>query len=215
MKFSFDGIIVLSLHKTLRFMKSFSQVSIKDLETIFGIKTVKGNFIPSVENELIPSWLQHIIENRRASLATMRSEKSISEALIAPILMAVEEKYKDKITLFSGEPLATDELSGICDFIITKDPAAFDPKGGYFILVEAKKQDLLSGVPQCIAEMYAAQVLNDNNETVFGCVSTGLEWIFIKLENKIATTDPTIFTITETSTILGVFTYLIVGLAKT
>ena len=196
-------------------MKSFSQVSIKDLETIFGIKTVKGNFIPSVENELIPSWLQHIIENRRASLATMRSEKSISEALIAPILMAVEEKYKDKITLFSGEPLATDELSGICDFIITKDPAAFDPKGGYFILVEAKKQDLLSGVPQCIAEMYAAQVLNDNNETVFGCVSTGLEWIFIKLENKIATTDPTIFTITETSTILGVFTYLIVGLAKT
>ena len=34
--------------------------------------------------------------------------------------MAVEEKYRDKITIFSGEPLITEDLSGICDFLITK-----------------------------------------------------------------------------------------------
>ena len=190
-------------------MKSFSQVSIKDLETMFGVNIVKGSFVPSNSSVLVPSWLQHIIDTRRASLATMRSEKSISEALIAPILMAVEDNHKDKITLFSGEPLVTDELSGICDFIITKDTTAFDPKGGYFILVESKKQDLFSGIPQCVAEMYAAQILNGNDDTVYGCVSIGIEWLFIKLEGKIATIDSTIFTIIEVDKILGVFGWLV------
>jgi hypothetical protein len=190
-------------------MKSFSQVTRIDLLKDFGVNIIQGNFLPYVESVPVPSWLQHIIESRRSSLATMRTEKSISEALIAPVLMAVEDEYKDKIRVFSGEPLATEELWGVCDFLITKDPSAFDPQGGYFILVEAKKQDLLSGVPQCVAEMYAAQQLNGNDDTVYGCVSIGVEWIFIKLEGKIATTDSTIFTITELDKILGVFGWIV------
>lgn len=190
-------------------MKSFSQITRIDLSKDFEINIFQGIFLPQVESVPVPSWLQHVIESRRGSLATMRTEKSISEAFIAPILMAVEDEYKDKIRVFSGEPLITDELSGVCDFLITKDPKAFDPQGGYFILVEAKKQDLLSGVPQCVAEMYAAQTLNGNSDTVYGCVSIGVEWIFIKLEGKNATTDPTIFTITEVDKILGVFGWII------
>ena len=190
-------------------MKSFSQITQTELEREFGVSIVGGRFLPKVESWIIPSWLEHTLAHRRASFATMRSEKSISEALIAPVLMAVEERYKDKITIFSGEPLITDELSGICDFLITKDPTAFDPQGGYFVLVEAKKQDLLSGVPQCVAEMYAAQTLNGNSDIVYGCVSIGVEWIFIKLEGKIATADSTIFTISEVDKILGVFGWII------
>ena len=115
---------------------------------------------------------------------------------------------QNKITVFSGEPLATAELSGICDFLITKGKL-LEPKSGYLVLVEAKKQDLLSGIPQCVAEMYAAQQLNGNNDTVYGCVSTGLEWIFLKLEYKTAFADPTIFSITEIPKILGVFGWII------
>jgi hypothetical protein len=192
-------------------MKSFSQITRIELLKDFGVSIVQGVFLPHVEPVPVPSWLQHVIESRRGSLATMRTEKSISEAFIAPVLMAVEDKYKDLIRVFSGEPLITEELSGVCDFLITKDPMAFDPQGGYFVLVEAKRQDLLSGVPQCVAEMYAAQTLNENNDTVYGCVSIGVEWIFIKLEEKIATTDPTIFTITEVDKILGVFGWIVNG----
>jgi hypothetical protein len=190
-------------------MKAFSQVTRIDLQKDFGVSIIQDKFLPPIEPFVVPSWLQHIIESRRSSLATMRTEKSISEALIAPVLMAVEDRFKDSIRLFSGEPLTTDELWGVCDFLITKDPTALDPQGGYFVLVEAKKQDLLSGIPQCVAEMYAAQQLNGNDDTVYGCVSIGVEWIFIKLEGKIATTDPTIFTITEVDKILGVFGWLV------
>ena len=190
-------------------MKSFSQVTRIELQKEFGLSIDRGKFLPSIEPSPVPSWLVTVLNFRKESLATMRTEKSISEALIAPVLMSVQEMYRDKISVFSGEPLITEVLSGICDFLITKDPTAFDPEGGYFVLVEAKKQDLFSGIPQCVAEMYAAQILNGNDDTVYGCVSIGIEWLFIKLDGKVATIDPTIFTITEVDKILGVFGWLI------
>ncbi len=190
-------------------MKAFSQITQTELENEFGISIVGGRFLPEVEPWIIPSWLEHTLAYRRNSFATMRTEKSISEALIAPILMAVEERYRDKITIFSGEPLITEDLSGVCDFLITKVPIAISPRESYFVLVEAKRQDLFSGIPQCVAEMYAAQILNENDDTVYGCVSIGVQWIFIKLEGKVATTDPTIFTITEVDKILGVFGWIV------
>lgn len=190
-------------------MKSFSQVSSTDLAEMFGITITGGKFLPAVDKIPVPDWLNHIIETRKRNLATMRTEKAISEALIAPLLMAVQEMYSDKITVFSGEPMAISELSGVCDFLITKSPEAYEPKGGYFVLVEAKKNDILSGIPQCIAEMYVAQTLNENKDTVYGCVSTGLEWLFIKLEDKIATTHSNVFTISEADTILGIFGWMV------
>ncbi len=190
-------------------MKSFSLITTLELSREFGINIEGGEFLPEVEATPAPFWLNHIIESRRGNLKIMRNEKAISEGLIAPILMAVQEIHKDKISVYSGEPLVTAELSGICDFLITRDPKAFDPKGGYFILVEAKKNDLLSGIPQCVAEMYAAQILNGNDDTVYGCVSTGLEWLFIKLENKTATTHLNVFTISEVDKILGVFGWIV------
>ena len=190
-------------------MKSFSQITPIDLSSEFGVAIVGDSFLPSIEPVAVPSWLSHVIDSNKKKLTTMRNEKSISEALIAPMLMAVQEINQDRITIFSGEPLITDELSGVCDFLITRDTRALDPQGGYFILVEAKKNDLLSGIPQCVAEMYAAQILNKNNDTVYGCVSTGLEWIFIKLENKVATTHLNVYTISEVDKILGVFGWII------
>ncbi len=190
-------------------MKTFSQISSADLEQMFGINIIQKKFIPTVDFIQVPSWLEHIIEHQKGNLAMLRNEKAISEVIIAPVLMAVQQLFADKITVFSGEPMATDELSGTCDFLITKDPQAYEPKGGYFILVEAKKNDLLSGISQCVAEMYAAQILNKNNEIVYGCVSTGFEWLFIKIENKTATMHPDVFTITELPRILGVFAWII------
>lgn len=97
-------------------MKTFSQITRTDLSKQFGVNIVGDSFLPTIEPISIPSWLEHVIDSNRNNLTTMRNEKSISEALIAPILMAVQEIFKDRITIFSGEPLITDELSGVCDF---------------------------------------------------------------------------------------------------
>jgi hypothetical protein len=191
-------------------MKSFSQVTRTDLQELFGLNIIKEKFVPAdIQQIPLPSWLDFVLESRRDNLASLRNEKSISESIIAPILMAVQHLFADKITVFSGESITTEELWGTCDFFITKDPKAYDPQNGYLVLVEAKKNDLFSGVPQCVAEMYAAQKLNNNDDPVYGCVSTGLEWLFIKLDNKTATTHPEVFTISEVPKILGIFGWII------
>jgi hypothetical protein len=54
----------------------------------------------------------------------------------------------------------------------------------YFLLVEAKQDKFAEGWAQCLAEMVAAQKLNNDLPiTVFGIVSNGEKWEFGKLED--------------------------------
>jgi hypothetical protein len=55
-------------------------------------------------------------------------------------------------------------------------------------LVEAKKEDLNLGLGQCLAEMVAAQIFNQKNDraidTIYGIVTSGTNWRFLKLINQ-------------------------------
>ena len=87
-------------------MKSFSQITRIELLKEFGVNIVSNSFLPIIEGIKAPSWLEHVIENRKKNMATMRTEKSISEALIAPVLMSVQETYRDKISVFLANHLS-------------------------------------------------------------------------------------------------------------
>ncbi|MCU0340938.1 MAG: hypothetical protein MUE30_13725 [Spirosomaceae bacterium] len=188
---------------------SFSQVTFELLRKEFQIKTIEDSFLPAITPVAAPDWLRHLLQLSDPTKTFLKSEKAISEAVIAPILFAVRERFHDKIGLFSGEPLVTEQLSGICDFIISTDPKSFIPETPIIVLVEAKKHDILAGIPQCVAEMYAAQQLNTDQKPVLGCVTTGLQWAFLKLENNLAITDSNILSIKELENILGVFHWFI------
>ena len=60
-----------------------------------------------------------------------------------------------------------------------------------FTVVEAKKGDIESGFPQCIAQMIAAEMFNLKDGTVlsaiYGAVTTGDVWRFLKLSGGGAT----------------------------
>jgi hypothetical protein len=188
---------------------SFSQVTFEMLRKDFQIKTIEESFLPTITPVSPPAWLQHLLQLSDTTKTFLKSEKAISEAVIAPVLFAVRERFQDKIGLFSGEPLVTEKLAGICDFIISADPKSFIPETPIIVLVEAKKHDILAGIPQCVAEMYAAQQLNTDQQPVFGCVTTGLQWAFLKLENNLAVTDPNVLTIKELDGILGTLSWFI------
>jgi hypothetical protein len=58
----------------------------------------------------------------------------------------------------------------------------------YFLLVEAKQDNFENGWAQCLAEMIAAQKLNEKPEQeVFGIVSNGEVWQFGQLKANIFT----------------------------
>jgi hypothetical protein len=179
-------------------MLVYSQATFQDLRDRFGVTVESEAFLPAVSPYPLPEWLRHYLTINQLSPALAKSEKAVSEMLIAPILSAVKERNADRIALFSGEALTMPgELSGICDFIIAANPKAFLPEPPIMVLVDAKRQDLYGGIPQCVAEMVAARHVNERAGTsfpvVYGCVTTGNEWLFLQLRDHRATSDPTIF----------------------
>ena len=195
-------------------MLTYSQVTIQDLRDKFEIILETDAFLPEIEPSVIPDWLTTYLNINRLSPAFAKSEKAISEMLISPILSVVKANNATTISLFSGEPLSEGELSGVCDFIIAANPKAYLPEPPIMILVEAKKQDLYGGIAQCVAEMITAQNINRKmkieTDLVFGCVTTGNEWLFIQLSGKRAITDPTIYYYTDLAKIISVFQWMVV-----
>ena len=194
-------------------MLSYSQVTFEMLRDEFAIRVERQPFVPpGLPAPPLPEWLSAYLHVATASATVSKSEKSVSEALIAPVLYAVRQANADRISVFSGEPLYASDLGGICDFIIAASPNAYLPDPPIVILVEAKRLDLLGGIPQCIAEMRTAQQLNKQAGrlgAVYGCVTIGTEWLFLKLENKQALTDPTILFAYQLPEVLAVFQWMV------
>ena len=194
-------------------MLSYSQVTFEILRDELKISADQQLFIPdTLPVYPLPEWLSAYLRIATMPATVSKSEKSISEALIAPVLYAVRHANVNKISLFSGEPLYSADLGGVCDFIIAARPHSFLPDPPIVILVEAKKQDLLSGIPQCIAEMLTAQRLNERASRpgpVYGCVTIGTDWIFLRLEGNQALIDPTIFFSSQLPEVLAVFQWMV------
>lgn len=78
-------------------------------------------------------------------------------------------------------------LTGFCDFILTRNPDKLVIKAPVVVIVEAKNENINDGLAQCIAEMYAAQIVNQKNpeaniKTVYGTVTTGQVWRFLSID---------------------------------
>ena len=80
----------------------------------------------------------------------------------------------------------------------------------YFILVEAKKESAFDeGWGQCLAEMLAVQLLNNEPEqTIFGIVSNGAMWQFGKLKLERFTQNKFFYTIQDLERLLAAVNYV-------
>jgi hypothetical protein len=81
------------------------------------------------------------------------------------------------------------------------------------MLVEAKKGELDVGLGQCIAEMFAVQIFNQAKDKVipviYGGVTSGKLWQFLKLEEKDVTIDINEYQVTPVERILGILTWMV------
>jgi hypothetical protein len=119
------------------------------------------------------------------------TEKARSEFIIANILLEIRKILDNKISLFSGVIMDVDKekgLTGFCDFIISKSQEQFYISAPIIAVVEAKNEFIVSGLGQCIAEMYASKIFNDREglplPAVYGAVTTGNTWKFLKQEGN-------------------------------
>ena len=155
--------------------------------------------------------------NYNFPLATeINTEKSRSEMIIAPILLEVRRLTDDRISLFSGREFNVDPekgLNGACDFLISLSESQLMINAPVVAIVEAKKEDIIGGLGQCIAEMLAAQLFNEQEENsipiVYGVVTSGNIWRFLKLEKNIVHLDKVEYYINQVAKILAILVSMV------
>lgn len=188
---------------------NFNLATVKELFNL-NIREEMGLFTNTKPLESSTLLTQILADNLPIAIAS-NSEKARSEMLIAPILVELIRHFKNEINLFSGVDFTIDEsqgLNGICDFLISKSSEKLLISAPVITLVEAKKENLNSGLGQCIAEMLAAQIFNQqkNNpiDLIYGVVTSGTNWRFLILENHTVSIDLSEFYLTDLNLILGI-----------
>lgn len=178
-------------------------INIAQVEKQFGIKQTIGKLFlqsPTIQpSEHLQIDLADIEE-----MPLINSEKAKSEFLIVPILKEIRRQNRH-FSIFSGYTFDVDKeqsLVGICDYILSNKMDSLEIKSPIFCLVEAKNRTTTEGIPQVASEMIAAQIFNERENNpipiMYGCVSTGTEWLFLKLEHKTLTIDTDRYYLTAT-----------------
>jgi hypothetical protein len=178
---------------------AYSQFTLQKALRDFNLTLVEtGDFLQPQTLVSPSAYLQEFIHRNLPLAIAQSTEKSRSEWVISPTLLAVKEALNNTVSLFSGEDFTVDPeagLSGICDFIFSQSRSQSIIQAPVAVIVEAKKDDLRGGLGQCLAEMVAAQKFNQANQksihTIYGSVTTGTLWRFMKLEGSTVTLDLT------------------------
>ncbi len=161
---------------------SYSQFkTLTSVKEAFGITTKEGiRFLPDLEPVEPSATLKNFLDYSLPVATATGSAKARSELIISPVLLEVRQILQQQISFYSGEEFNVDEsdgMNGTSNFMIKRSMELIEIEAPVFILVEAKKADLKSGLGQCAAEMVAAQRFNEKKEqaisTIYGCVSHG------------------------------------------
>ena len=173
---------------------SFSDYTLDRVGRSLGVTTREADLFPGEPPAGLPPWLTETL-GRRTQLALI-SEKSRSEFIVVPILMALRELCPVSLAIFSGQRLDVDPARGLvgeCDFLLASAPPVPPLRAPIAAIVEAKKNDVEAGLGQCIAQMVAARLFNEaagrSDLPIYGGVTSGEVWQFLKLEEDEAVID--------------------------
>ena len=196
---------------------AYSDFTLEAVVTTFQLEIVESAALFAEIETVPPSAHLTTALEKKASLATaISTEKARSELIVADILVELLDHFDRRISFFSGIDFsvdAEDGLTGVCDFLVSLSPNQFYVEAPVLILVEAKNADIKLGLGQCVAEMLAAQRFNaergNDIPCVYGASTTGIDWLFLKLEGKCLHIDMTTYTIERCDRILGILSSMV------
>ncbi|NET36612.1 MAG: hypothetical protein F6K19_32055 [Cyanothece sp. SIO1E1] len=199
---------------------SYSDFTIDGLKEKFNLNFVEDqSLLIDIPDYEVPQELQRLLEKFIPLALAIDTEKARSEFIIAPLLAELKLSLKSDISLFSGIEFNVDKTTGLtgrCDYIISKSKEQYSLSAPVLVMVEAKNDNIKSGIPQCGAEMVAAQRFNQDKrneiDTIFGCVSTGTNWKFLKLAQRDFYIDTIEYYIQSPEKIMGILARIAIDL---
>jgi hypothetical protein len=187
---------------------TYSDFNLDTAKKSFNFKIVCLSLFDKLETLAITPWLKEAIE--KGLQCALISEKARSELLVVPILLTSRELTHYAFSIYSGQRLDVEPekgLMGECDFILAKAPALPVIQAPIAMLVEAKKNDIEGGLGQCAAQMVGARLFNEREgsdiRAIYGCVTTGEAWQFLKLSDNTLVIDSRRYYIDRIENILG------------
>jgi hypothetical protein len=186
---------------------SYSDFTLEILRHTFGLKVRDHPLFEQVGTIVPSAWLREALA-RGQDLAFI-SEKARSEFIVAPVLMACREVIGHHLRVFSGARLDVDPVQGLkgeCDFILGRSDSSLIFQAPLMAILEAKKNDIEEGLGQCAAQMLGARIYNEREGKavafIYGCVTTGESWQFLKLDANDCLIHPERYPIQELGKIL-------------
>jgi hypothetical protein len=187
----------------------------------FTLATVTNTFNLTISEEMaifanVPvlkcsDYLTEALQYNIPLALASNTEKARSEMLITPILIVVRKQLNADFNLFSGIEFEVEPeqgLSGYCDFILSRSPEKLFVAVPVVMLVAAKNENINSGLGQCVAEMVAAQRFNQREQNsitaIYGAVTTGTNWKFLRLIDHQVEIDLKEYYLSEIDQILGI-----------
>ncbi len=190
---------------------AYADFTLDKVEAALGVSLSLGNLFPNLDPLPVPQWLSDSLERGRASAAIV-TEKSKSEFLVVPILLAARESYPELLAIFSGPRFDVDPSQGLvgeCDFILARTAPVPRLKAPLVTILEAKKGDIEAGLGQCIAQTVAARIFNERAgepaRALYGCVTSGNDWQFLRLDGSEVVLDRKLWYLDQVGGILAVF----------
>jgi hypothetical protein len=170
----------------------FRDFTLPKVQQDFGLRVdTSRQLFAGVAPVPLSETLRRYLEDFQPLGMSIPTEKGRSELLVAPLLAEVWRRSGHRVSLYSGVELNVDEavgLNGVCDFLLGRSPQLFYVEAPVVAVVEAKKDSIPEGLGQCAAAMVAVQRFNQKanqpHDPVYGCVTTGTLWRFLRLAGK-------------------------------
>lgn len=195
---------------------AYSDFNLKSVKQAFSLKTEEQSDLfakvgDAKVSELLQAWLNEMVPLG----LTIGTQKARSEMIIVPILVEARRLIQRRVSLFSGiefDVAPEQGLNGMSDFIFSKSPEQLMLTSPSLVIVGSQKEDVNAAIPSCIAQMVAARIFNEREETnlkiIYGAVTAGSIWKFLKLENQTVFVDRTEYYLPQTGRILGILSYI-------
>jgi hypothetical protein len=196
---------------------AYSNFTFETVKERFNLSFVRDKSLFADIKPVDPADLlrQTLQENVPLALA-IHTEKARAEMMVTPILMEVRRQLGGRISLFSGTDFDVDKsqgLYGACDFLICLSPDQLSLTAPLVCVAQARNDNIKDSLPQCIAEMVAAKQLNEKHSThvdeIFGVVTTGSKWQFLKLTDQKVEFDLCEYYIKQADKIIGIIVSVI------
>jgi hypothetical protein len=191
---------------------AYNDFTLEALKEQFGLRTdEQGDYFARVPPVEVSAKLRDHLREYVPRAIAIGTEKARSELIITPVLLEVIEQFQPDVGFFSGVEFNADPergLRGTCDYLLSLSPEQLTIEAPVVTVVEAKNENIRQGINQCVAEMVAAQVFNrakgNDIETVYGAVTTGSNWLFLRLKDSVVYMDRSEYYISQVDRIVAI-----------